>query len=291
MGELSVVRLLGRSVNDPVRIESNVGVEEEEALAKLDNVKADRVAAFLYDFMKVGLKVRRIYKKTDVTNIAISTEDGAGWSLFGNNLYYAHMGLYYMVTYLSVFRNFMNWRSFGAYFASTQFLTLGTIFLVFPMQYALLWSARIFVWIFLGPLMKVFDVLCIRPRYRNRDELEADPEFHKTNLESILTSDSLKAMIRSGRLAGEEALKLKHMRENQFGKFAQQIPAVDTQRKPCIPLPESTAEPYLGTKGDSGLGFVDTDKKVWHQVPGQNLTGSMIPHRSVDVSAEVDDEA
>lgn len=165
---------------------------------------------------------------------------------------------------------------------SMQFLTLGTIFLVFPMHYVILWLARILVWIFLGPLMKLVDLLYIRPRYRNRDELEANPECHETNLESILTSDSIKVMIDNGRLASEEALKLKHMREYKFGKFAQQIPTVDTQRKPCVPLPESTAEPYLGFEGDPSMGFVDTDKKVWHSVPGQNLAGSMIPRRVED---------
>jgi hypothetical protein len=114
VGELNMVRLLGRSVHGPVRIEPNVGVEEAAALEKLDDVKATRVSSFLLDFMKVGLKVRKIYKKTDASSksnplvictcvlyhcshfspdIAIDTEESASWSILGNNLYYVHLML------------------------------------------------------------------------------------------------------------------------------------------------------------------------------------------------------
>jgi hypothetical protein len=114
-GELLLVDLLGRRMHKPIHIEPNVGVEEAELLAKLDKVKAERVSSFLYDFMMVGLKVRRIYKKTSLlsklslkyrnlrrpflTNhqspdIQIETEQTTGWSLLGNNLYYIHLFLF-----------------------------------------------------------------------------------------------------------------------------------------------------------------------------------------------------
>lgn len=68
MSDLSMVRLMGRSIHGPVRIEPKVGADEGEALAKLDEVKAERVAAFFSGFVSVGLKVRKIYKKTNVTS-------------------------------------------------------------------------------------------------------------------------------------------------------------------------------------------------------------------------------
>mmetsp|Transcript_435 Transcript_435/g.674 ORF Transcript_435/g.674 Transcript_435/m.674 type:complete len:828 (-) Transcript_435:139-2622(-) len=278
VGELNMVRLTGRSIHGPIHIEPNVGVEEAVALKKLDKVKAARVKSFLLDLMKVGLKVRKIYKKADVANIAITTEESTSWSILGNSLYYVHLMLYSMVTILNTFRNFANWKGYGAYSLSMQFVFMGTIFLVFPMQYVLLWTARVVVWVLLGPWMKVIDIMYIHPIYRTRDELKVDPEFHGTNLESILASDSIQKMVRNDRLAGEDAIKLKDMREHQFGKLSFRVPAVDTQSKPNIPLPSSTAQPYLGTKGDTTKGFVDVDNATWCCISGQNLTGTMVMH-------------
>lgn len=189
-----------------------------------------------------------------------------------------------------MFRNFVNWRSYGAYFTSMELLALGTIFLIFPMHVAILWTARMFVWITLGPLMKIIDLLFIRAHYRTREELEADPEFHGTDLESILTSSSLEQMIQSGRLASEEAMKLKAMREHKFGKLSQRVPAFDTQRQPSIPLSTSTAQPYLGSGGDPSKGFVDVDaaKIKWTYVVGQHLTGTMVHRRAKVADHEAD---
>ena len=163
---------------------------------------------------------------------------------------------------------------------SIELLALGTIFLIFPMHHFILWVARIFVWVFLGPLMKVVDILFIASHYRAREELEAEPEFHGTNLESVLVSDQLQVMVQNGRLSSEEALKLKAMREYKFGRLSQHVPAFDTQCEPSIPLPKSSAQPYLGCKGDPNKGFVDveSDKIKWTYVAGQNLTGTMVYH-------------
>jgi hypothetical protein len=100
-------------------------------------------------------------------------------------------------------------------------------------------------------------------RYTSDMLLGANHKFDSTNLETILSSEALKKMVRRGRLAGEEAVKLKDMREHKFGKLSFQVPAVDTQRKPNIPLPSSTAQPYLGSKGDPKEGFVDADNSTW----------------------------
>ena len=171
---------------------------------------------------------------------------------------------------------------------SMQLLGLGTIFLVLPMQYALLWGSRLFVWVFLGPFMKVVDIMLIHPYYRDREELEANPQFGETNLDAILESENLQQMVKKGRIAGEEALKLKDMREYKFGKYAHRIPPVDNQRKPNIPLPESTARPYLGPAGDVTKGFVDVEpeKVSWCYVPGQQLSGTMVLHHSTIADTE-----
>ena len=68
IGEMIMVSALGRHIRRSIHIEPNVDSSEADRLAKLDKVKADRVAGFLYDFMMIALKIRRIYKKTDVNS-------------------------------------------------------------------------------------------------------------------------------------------------------------------------------------------------------------------------------
>jgi len=73
-------------------------------------------------------------------------------------------------------------------------------------------------------------------------------------------------------------MQLKDMRTHVFGEFSQLIPAVDTSRFLSIPLPESSAQPYLGSDGDPKKGFVDIPEKakVFYYAPGQRLEGDMI---------------
>ena len=199
------------------------------------------------------------------------------------------MPLIDMVTYLNMFRNYVNWQSYGAFFTSMKLLALGTVFLIFPIHVAILWLSRLYVWIILGPIMKVVDILFIRTHYRTREELERDPKFYGTKLESVLTTSSLESMIDAGRRASEEAMKLKAMREYKFGKLSLQVPSFDTQRRPSVPLPQSKAEPYLGSDGDPAEGFVDADasKIKWSYVAGQHLTGTMVHNHAVVSSGKV----
>ena len=138
---------------------------------------------------------------------------------------------------------------------------------------------RVLVWACFGPWMKLIDILYVHPHYRTKEELLRDPVLHGTSIDRILTSESLQKMGASARLTGEEALKLKDMREHLFGKLSQLIPAVDTSRFPAIPLSQSTAEPYLGCNYDlSQEGFVDVpiEAQNWRYIPGQQLGGNMI---------------
>lgn len=77
------------------------------------------------------------------------------------------------------------------------------------MHMVMLWACRVFVWTLLGPWMKLVDVFYIHPYYRTKEELLADPTVKDTHLESVLTSNSLKEMGKSARLASEEALKVR----------------------------------------------------------------------------------
>jgi len=280
--ETNMIVVTGKSRHAPIFINENEGVKDATALKALDKVKAERVVSFFTDTINVALKVQKIYKKTQIEGIAIDTEDKS-WSLMGNHLYYLHLVLGMACTYLRMGRNFVNWRGYYTHNFTMTCVIGATMWLILPMNSALVWLLRVLVWAFLGPWIKLVDIYCIHPHYRTKEELLQDPTFHGTNLDQVLTSESLQKMGASARLASEEALKLKAMREHEFGKLSQLIPAIDTCLVPHIPLPQSTAEPYLGSICNSSLkgGFVDLPKEAqsWRYVPGQHLGGNMVHRR------------
>lgn len=179
-------------------------------------------------------------------------------------------------------RNFVNWRGYYTHKFTMTCVIGGTIWIVLPVNYVLFWVLRVLVWACFGPWMKLVDILYVHPHYRTKEELLVDPLLHGTNIDRVLTSESLQKMGASARLTGEEALKLKDMREHLFGKLSQLIPAVDTSRFPATPLSQSTAEPYLGCNYDmSQRGFVDVpiEAQNWRYIPGQQLGGNMVHHQ------------
>jgi hypothetical protein len=62
------------------------------------------------------------------------------------------------------------------------------------------------------------------------------------------------------------------------------VPAVDTSRYPCIPLPMSTAQPY----GKNGFVDVPPEEQRWEYVEGQKLEGKMIPTIKRPVEMELE---
>ena len=88
--ETNMIAFTGKSWHAPIVVHENDGVDDAAALEALDKVKSERVESFFIDILKVGLKVRKIYKKTQIESIAIETED-KNWSLMGNHLYYFHL--------------------------------------------------------------------------------------------------------------------------------------------------------------------------------------------------------
>jgi hypothetical protein len=147
--ETNKLLVLGRSVHPPIYIEPYTGVDEAMELEKLDRVKAERVSRFLWDAKSVGLKVKRIYAKTSVTGHAIDTKEDEQW--FAGSLYYVHMALMYLCTYLRVWRNFVNWKGYYAHKMTLKCLILGFAWILLPMNTVLVWTFRILVWTCLGP--------------------------------------------------------------------------------------------------------------------------------------------
>lgn len=174
----------------------------------------------------------------------------------------------------------------------TVFLFLtATSWCIFPHKDALLFGAKIFILLPLGPHLAILDWLWIQNYYRtsdqlldhcNRDELPTSPEQMKEEIASrpnmfdfLLTSTLIRDMGKSGRIVSENSLKLRDFRMRQYGNFTESVQNYASPTK-FIPLPESFAQPY----GDGEREYKDlpAEKMVWSTIAGQKLEGSMVYH-------------
>ena len=193
-------------------------------------------------------------------------------------------------------KNFVNWNAPITYRFTMKCLVYSILWAVFPYKAYLVWVFRILVWSVLGPWNHLWDRLFIRRYYRTRDELFRDgvpesPESMKKEisdrpniLEPLLSSRFVGQLAESGRVVVEKNIKLRDFREVMFGDFSESIPPVDNLRYPSTPLPSSFAEPYYDSSDglENGVGDEERDNQslVWTYVPGQKLSGNMIPHRA-----------
>jgi hypothetical protein len=170
----------------------------------------------------------------------------------------------------------INWQGYYANKFTSTLLFAGTLYLLPPVHLATWWVIRIIAWVLLGPWMKLLDVYAVHKWYKTADELVKivhsgkEPEPDLPDFEELLESEVFLNMSKSGRVIGENAVKLKHMREHIFGQYSEVNPAVDSSRFPSVPLPSSSARPWVGDDHT----FVAKEET---HIPGQHLFGSMIP--------------
>ena len=173
---------------------------------------------------------------------------------------------------------------------------------MFPYKASSIWVFRVLVWSVLGPWNHIWDRLFIRRYYRTRDELLRDgvpesPESMKKEisgrpniLEPLLSAQFVGQLAESGRVVVEKNIKLRDFREAIFGNFSESIPPVDNMRYPSTPLPSSFAKPYYdssdGLEKGVGDGERDDQSLVWTYIPGQKLSGDMIPKRVTKENTE-----
>jgi hypothetical protein len=197
----------------------------------------------------------------------------------------------------------VNWKSYIlANKLTMACLAIGTLWALSPIRVVAFWTVRIVAWAFLGPWMKVVDVMWVHSWYDTTEELlvkivQAKGTMYNNNtaddtsgsvvrgendiaatrlilepnlpdFKSMLDSEPVRQLARTGRLVTEADLKLKDMREHLFGSYGEYIPVTDNaSRFPSVPLPSSYAEPTCCSKNPSiGTYFVS----------GQKLTGNMI---------------
>ena len=131
--------------------------------------------------------------------------------------------------------------------------------------------------------MKLFDVFFVKDYYRTRAELAADPTIEEPDIDSIFADAKYSALAKKVRVAAEDAIKLKEMREHRFGTYSCRVPASDESRFPSIPMPQSTARPY-DASGSHGMEYhyLGPEDCSFVKLPGQKLHGTMIHRREED---------
>ncbi|CAB9524093.1 expressed unknown protein [Seminavis robusta] len=269
--------LLGTAASSTRSVEADSTAEEKATYDALDKLKADRMMALMSAFIRTGLKAYRIYSGTNIASIVDTTPDTSFYFL-SDKLYYPHMLLKYFCNYSRAFRNFINWKSYNSFPKTLNLLILGSICLISPLRTVAAYTGRILIWIFLGPFMKVVDIVCVRYQYKTNEDLLDDIRNDRQDsdywflpfFDSIVEHESFDSMRKTGRLVVEDAAKLKDMREVLHGKWSETVPWVDNSRRPSAPLPASSAVPRSA----------DCDKLEqtfsWKFARGKQLEGDMI---------------
>jgi len=284
--ETNVVVLTGRSIHPPIHIEPNQGVEEGAIVDRVDKMRGQRMSKLITEFMYFVLKIYRIYSKTTVTAKFFSTPKNE-WSFLSGRLYYLHMLLKYLCKYTRIYFSLINWQGYYTNKLTTTLVVLGTLCLFPPVHFIAWWTVRILAWTLLGPWMKLVDVCWVLGWYKTSDELTnlvragVEPTPDLPDFEAMLDSEVFLKMSQSGRIVGENAVKLRDMREHVFGHFSEAIPAVDSSRFPSVPLPASSARPWKEKEE------AQVKREIIH-VPGQKLRGTMILRQENSFTAEED---
>lgn len=256
----------------------NAGVAEERRQDRLDAIKGQRMARLIYQSLMFCLSVYRVYSKTSAPLIVTEPKD---WSLLSGRLYYLHLFLQYLCTYIRSFRNFVHWRA-GS---STQrfagrCLLLAVAWTVLPVHRVAHWTLRVWIWTLWGPWMKLVDVLWVGHWYRTKEQLLVEIDAGEgakddgviaskdlPDFDAWLGSGVLIRMGHRGRLVAEESRKQRAWRRVLLGTYSERVPTVDSSRYPSTPLPSSFSRAEL----------LEAEKEDIVFVPGQEMVGTMIP--------------
>lgn len=151
-------------------------------------------------------------------------------------------------------------------------LVIGLILLVIPTVFLIHWVCRLFIWICLGPWLRIYYELFV---FENHNPLsfESDERRSKHAREmSQRITDQFKEIGRVARIKGEDAIKMKSMRTLRFGKHIAKVPSLNLTRHYDFPLSESTAS-HVSSVPEYKLSMC---KQLKH-IPSQRLVGNMIP--------------
>jgi len=160
----------------------------------------------------------------------------------------------------------VTWEESYLSFWVTGALLISTIITWFiPWGWLALWCPRIFVWLGMGPWMKIVDKYYVAPFELKEEDLEDLKEKRRK-----IVQGKKKTFL--DQIKKEEQIKCRDMQIFHFGKYVVKIPGLNLERVKDIPLPESSAVPFTGK---------NPHRKNILVIPGRKMSGNMIQRQCV----------
>eukprot|EP00588_Corethron_pennatum_P020882 CAMPEP_0194320994 /NCGR_PEP_ID=MMETSP0171-20130528/17239_1 /TAXON_ID=218684 /ORGANISM="Corethron pennatum, Strain L29A3" /LENGTH=1523 /DNA_ID=CAMNT_0039078715 /DNA_START=272 /DNA_END=4840 /DNA_ORIENTATION=+ len=167
--------------------------------------------------------------------------------------------------------NIITWEeSYLSFWVTVSSIVLSVVFLIVPWRLVVFWCARICAWTILGPWMKLVDLY-----------LKGVEEMKKRNreYEKVKEEEVTKMQMYGARVKLEDEEKMRDMKIHKFGRYIVRVPQRSLARQKDIPLPESYAKHFVPPSRRSVLGIqvAGIEEEYETVLPGQHLTGSMVP--------------
>jgi hypothetical protein len=274
--ELLCILVFGRSLG-PQTIEVNENIDEIQA-HKADTERQEKKRkkaseALKMEREKLEIELSEVDNEAEELDITTKVKGGYGFNFtpFKGILEQVQTFLQKACVALRIGKSVVLWReSYAAFSIVTASFLLSLIIFWIPWSFLIAWTCRIFVWVLLGPWMKLVDIFYVR-KWEN-----LSAEERKAGLQMSFQERYLLILEQSSRrkVNRERALKLQGMKKYMYGKFLMRVPIFKEDRLEYDPLPASTATPY-----DESLAKpIVVSQRKW----GQQLVGDMIPTRYED---------
>jgi hypothetical protein len=270
--ELLCVLVFGRSLG-PQNVERNENIHEIQA-HKAGMDKRKKVAeALKMEREKLEKQLNEADKEAKDEEVDITTKIKGGYGFnitpFQGVLEQVQTILQKICVALRIVKSVILWReSYAAFSIVTASFFLSLIIFWIPWSFLISRTCRIFVWVLLGPWMKLVDICYFRKRENlSAEEREADLQMSFQERYHLILEQSLRRKVNR-----ERALKLQDMKKYMFGKFLMRVPIFKEELVWDDPLPASTATPY---DDKSLVEPIVVAQRKW----GQQLVGDMIPTR------------
>ena len=253
--------LIGNLQTRLIAYENNDEIEkykEEEVRRKLEHEE---------EAAKEALKAQRDAKEQKaeekVAIVSAKQRFGISLNIMQPVLSPVQQNLGRVIVYLRIAKSFVTWEQSRASFWLVNTCVLAGILLVgIPWDFLIHWAFRIAVWIFLGPWMKLVDILFVKGR--TREELrEAEKERLHVRYQQLVEARW------SRQIKREDALKLRSMKRYMFGSWVVGVPRFNENRYYDYPLYPSHASPHVDS----------SNPKISANFKGQHLELNMIPER------------
>lgn len=274
-----------------VTYEKHQGYTDSLVLQELNRKRLQRLQVLLQAISYFYFTLQKEYAKLDYAYYLVPTEEKFHLRLnvtffLENYLGALQQGLQTICCYMRVVRNVVTWKSYNYSFViMIRFLVIGIALAIFPITFIFRWICRIVVFTCLGPWMKIIDVYFVQPFYPTANDEKELSDYKDFIYDTFYDATNLMNKLRHKiRLAEEEGLKLKDMKEVRFGNFTEEVKVMDLERYASIPEPTSTARPFDTDHSiqEHGYRYIPMNSVRVKRLCGQRLYGSMVPHTKLE---------